>query len=469
MLDFVIFAATFLIALLIAIIYLYPGSRRVTSIPGPEPTTKEDGNLSDIARAGSLHEYLLELHKQYGDITAFWMGQELVISICSPELFKQHAAVFDRPPSLFELFKPLIGEKSIQYANKAEGRRRRKCYDSVLAHDYLHHYYPAIQEISDNLVKKWSSIAKDEHIPLAQYMIGFALKLGLVNLFGSKAWSDEQILEFSHQYEIAWQEMERRLTEGFPEDGSSRMKAFEDAKKRMSEQVNKIIKNCKKHKKDPNEYLLIDALLESTTDEELVFSDALTYVIGGFHTTGNVLTWAVYFLATHQDIQDKVYKEIKKVLEDEDVDPKTYKDLVYLHQVIDETLRCAVVAPWAARFQDFDSELGGHKIPKNTPVIHALGVSLQNEKYYPIPNKFDPDRFSPEISKSRPSLAFQPFGFAGKRICPGYKFAYVEATIGLVTLLRKFKVKLIEGQVVTPVHGLVTHPEDEIWVKIEKR
>ena len=37
----------------------------------------------------------------------------------------------------------------------------------------------------------------------------------------------------------------------------------------------------------------------------------------------------------------------------------------YLRQVIDETLRCAVVAPWAARFQDYDSQLGGHFIPKN--------------------------------------------------------------------------------------------------------
>ena len=55
------------------------------------------GNLEDIGKAGSLHEYLIDLHKQYGDITAFWMGQEFVVSICSPELFKQHSAVFDRP------------------------------------------------------------------------------------------------------------------------------------------------------------------------------------------------------------------------------------------------------------------------------------------------------------------------------------------------------------------------------------
>ena len=50
----------------------------------------------------------------------------------------------------------------------------------------------------------------------------------------------------------------------------------------------------------------------------------------------------------------------------------------YLHQVIDETLRCAVVAPMAARFQDFDSELGGHKIPKNVSDIYSTSYRSKN-------------------------------------------------------------------------------------------
>lgn len=37
----------------------------------------------------------------------------------------------------------------------------------------------------------------------------------------------------------------------------------------------------------------------------------------------------------------------------------------YIHQVIDETLRWSRLTPWIVRYQDFDSELGGHKIPKN--------------------------------------------------------------------------------------------------------
>ena len=88
--------------------------------------------------------------------------------------------------------------------------------------------------------------------------------------------------------------------------------------------------------------------------------------------------------------------------------------------------------------------------------------------YYLI-SRFDPDRFSPENSKSRPSFAFQPFGFAGKRVCPGQKFAYAEAVVALVTILRKFKLKMVEGQVVTPTFGLVTHPTEEIWITLQKR
>lgn len=62
-----------------------------------------DGNLSDITRAGSLHMFLIDLHKQFGPIASFWMGEQLVVSIASPELFKQQMSVFDRPGQLHVL------------------------------------------------------------------------------------------------------------------------------------------------------------------------------------------------------------------------------------------------------------------------------------------------------------------------------------------------------------------------------
>ena len=52
-------------------------------------------------------------------------------------------------------------------------------------------------------------------------------------------------------------------------------------------------------------------------------------------------------------------------------------------------------------------------------------------------NRFDPDRFSEKNKKNRHPYAFQPFGFAGKRKCPGYKYAYLESVVVLATVLRR--------------------------------
>ena len=82
--------------------------------------------------------------------------------------------------------------------------------------------------------------------------------------------------------------------------------------------------------------------------------------------------------------------------------------------------------------------------------------------------RFDPERFSPDQVKSRDSLAFAPFGFAGKRKCPGYRFSYFEATVFLVKLVKNFKLNLVEGAKVTAIFQLVTAPSD-FWITCERR
>lgn len=55
------------------------------------------GNLGDMGKAGSLHEYLMLLHEKYGAITGFWWGKKYVVSLASPEYWKEVQPLFDRP------------------------------------------------------------------------------------------------------------------------------------------------------------------------------------------------------------------------------------------------------------------------------------------------------------------------------------------------------------------------------------
>lgn len=49
---------------------------------------------------------------------------------------------------LFKLFELVLGEKSILFANKEDGKRRRKLYNTVFNQSYVHHYYAVIQEVN---------------------------------------------------------------------------------------------------------------------------------------------------------------------------------------------------------------------------------------------------------------------------------------------------------------------------------
>ncbi|XP_014669853.1 PREDICTED: cytochrome P450 20A1-like [Priapulus caudatus] len=438
-----------------------------------DPADPKEGNLPDILQAGSLHEFLQELHDKYGPIASFWRGTQYTISIASPDLFKEQQHVFDRPANLYASLETLLTEKSIQFANGPSARHRRTMLDKYFTADSVATYYGTLHKLSKELSEKWASLPANQHIPLEQHMMALAVKMFLKVAYGFYFNDDRQVLAFKKNYDLAWHELESWVSGTTPEPGSEREKVFLDARDSMFALIEAAMKHREDHAPTSGggDRLFLDVLRDpdNEMDADVRTADALTYAVGGMHTTGIALTWAIYFLASHEDIQEKLCKELKDQLGDSVMSPQEFSDSSYLRQVIDETLRCAIIGPHAARVQDFDSKLGGHIVPKNTPVIQALGVVMHDEKIWPEPNKFDPERFSSENSKGRSSYAFQPYGFAGKRICPGYRLANAEIGVALSELCRRFKFHLVAGQVVQPVHGLVTRPKDEVWITISKR
>ena len=83
--------------------------------------------------------------------------------------------------------------------------------------------------------------------------------------------------------------------------------------------------------------------------------------------------------------------------------------------------------------------------------------------------RFDPERFSPENRKKLPPFAFEPFGFAGKRKCMGWKFSFLESTIILTAIVGHFKLSMVPGQKMERKYGLVTKPAEEMWITVTKR
>lgn len=91
-------------------------------------------------------------------------------------------------------------------------------------------------------------------------------------------------------------------------------------------------------------------------------------------------------------------------------------------------------------------------------------------EYWPDPEQFNPDRFTPEETAKRRPFTFMPFG-EGPRICIAARFGILETKIGLATLLQNFRFsrcsKSVVPLVISPRHAVLT-PEGGLWLKVEK-
>jgi cytochrome P450 family 20 subfamily A len=446
-------------------------SKQKLSVPGVTASDPELGNLGDIGQAGSLHQYLTALHKKFGSIVSFYWGKRYVVSIASPEAFHDTRNLFDRPVPLFAQFKPFIGANSIQYANGDDGRYRRKNHYDAAFLPLVHreHFFDIFQRILQNKITLWES-NKGKPMALHTEMISMAIQSITLAAFGSsQVIGDEKRVE--EAYNICWHEMEM-VIQGEPTN-SKREAEFNKARGYFSEKVTEVIAE-RRQRSGVDDKCFIDYLLaddEHVTSEEHICDEVITTLVGGFHTTGNLLTWILYYLAKNQNVQQRLYDELIQAYDTEFPSFKQIEHMPYLTSVINESLRISVLAPWAARVStDDEMVICGKIVPVGTPIIQALGVVLQDDKIWTKPHEFNPDRFNQENHKKLPTLAFSPFGFAGKRVCPGYRFAQYEANLFIAGIIRKFKVTLVDQTApVVPVHGLVTSPKDEILVQFTER
>lgn len=182
------------------------------------------------------------------------------------------------------------------------------------------------------------------------------------------------------------------------------------------------------------------------TDEEII-ANAWVFMLGGFETTSNALTYTSYLLATHPEVQERLYQEVCRVTKVTEEVPLSYEDvqqLKYLDQVFSESLRLyPPVVTFITRESAEDFQLGDKLIPKDLSIMIPVWQLHRDPEQWPDPHTFDPERFSVDnkASSMRHPMAYLPFG-AGPRNCPGMRFAQLEAKLTLARIVQKFRLEV---------------------------
>ena len=161
----------------------------------------------------------------------------------------------------------------------------------------------------------------------------------------------------------------------------------------------------------------------SLTVEEIA-AQSFVFFIAGFETSSTTMNFALYELARHQDIQDKLRDEINTVLAKNNgvITYGAIQEMKYMDQVIDETLRKYPPVPRLVRkcVKDYKIPDQDVVIEKGTMVEIPVYAIHYDKEYYPDPEKFDPERFTEENKSKRHHFSHLPFG-EGPRICIGKK------------------------------------------------
>ena len=206
------------------------------------------------------------------------------------------------------------------------------------------------------------------------------------------------------------------------------------------------------------------------TDDEVV-AQSVIFLLAGYETSSNTLSFTLYHLAVNPDVQDKLRSEINEAVETNARKKPLYEiahNIEYLDCVIKEAQRLNPPVAFVNRECHQDFNFNAIHITKGTEVQIPIYALHHDPDAWEDPEKFDPERFRGHAKDTQHAFQFLPFG-AGPRNCIGMRFALMEIKLALVKILMKYKfVRSPETQVPLIIHpGGTLTPRDGVMVRVE--
>ena len=221
---------------------------------------------------------------------------------------------------------------------------------------------------------------------------------------------------------------------------------------------------------------LLSVLLQAQDDEGLGMTDRqlhdeiMTLFLAGHETTANALSWTWLLLGQHPEVEEKLVEEIQRVLGGRAPTASVLPRLTYTEMVLREAMRLYPPVWVIGRRALAPFRMGSYELPAETNVVMSQLITHRDAKYFPEPERFDPDRWRPNDPRnlSLPRFAYFPFG-GGPRVCIGAGFSMMEAVLLLATIAQKFKLTLVPGQTIEKLPSVTLRPKSGIRVVLHRR
>jgi cytochrome P450 len=182
-----------------------------------------------------------------------------------------------------------------------------------------------------------------------------------------------------------------------------------------------------------------------------VRDEAMTIFLAGHETTANALAWTWYLLGAAPEVETKLHAEIDRALQGRLPRVADIGALPFVERVVTESMRLYPPAWIIGRRAIVAYPLGPYVAPARSILVMSPFVVQRDARYYKDPERFDPDRWTPEFRAALPKFAYFPFG-GGPRQCIGESFAWMELILVVAAIAQQWRLRLVPG------HPVVSQP-----------
>ena len=420
--------------------------------------------------------------REYGDLVYFKALGRAVVQFNHPELV-QEMLVRDAPHHhrnlVMQRSKAVLGEGLLTSEEPLHMRQRRLAQPAF--HRQRISAYGAI--ISDYTLRMTAGWQSGAVLDIRAEMLLLALRIVGKTLFDTSV--DKEV----HQIAAAVDSFQGFLPlafvpfstfiQGMPIPAMCRIRR---GREELDALIYSMIRERRADPRDRGD--LLSMLLAATDDaddteqsqagaqmtDRQVRDECLTVLLAGHETTANALSFALWLLAHHPEIQEELAAECRQVLGGRAPVAADYAQLSLAEQVFAEALRLYPPVWVTARTAAESYSYRGMTIERGAMLIAPQFAIQRDPRFFPDPDTFAPHRFTAAAKASRPKLAYFPFG-AGSRQCIGEGLAWMEGVLSLAAMSQEWRFAPAPGSPATlPISPSVSlRPKGPVPLLLEQR
>ena len=408
--------------------------------------------------------FFMWLTRTYGDIVQYRSSLEPAYLINHPDyirhVLQSNGQNYNKDTFLNKyMLESLTGQGLLTSENPLWREQRRLIQPAFHRHS-LPRFAVLMQEATTRTLARLEAAADTaEPIDIGNEMMRLTLDIVTQALFG---------YDISDKADAIGEAMDTMTTIGKP-----RHRKVREAIELMDHIVFAIIDDRRQQPERARDDLLamlIDARYDdgSAMPDRQIRDEIMSLLVAGHETTANTLSWTWYLLDQYPAVVEQLEAEIDTVLAGGVPNVEDFPRLVYTDRIIQEAMRLYPSAWSISRRALGDAEIGGYFIPAGAIVAMSPYTMHRHPAFWDEPERFDPDRFTPERVAARPRFAYFPFG-GGARQCIGNHFALMESMIIIPSIAGRYRLRRVSAEPVEE-HALVTlRPRNGIPVMVERR